>query len=101
MGAELVDSILDDYKTADISEGLRATLAFLEKMTLWPDALGPEDAATLRAAGVSEAAIDDAIQICAAFHMIVRLADSMNFKPPDTQGLKKMTPILLKRGYKL
>jgi len=93
--------VLDDYQSAPIEEPLRATLVFLEKMTLWPEALGPDDASALRAAGVSEEAIDDAIQICAAFAMIVRLADSMDFAPPNPKALKKMVPVLLSRGYLL
>ena len=101
MGEELVDSVLEDYKTAAIGEKLRATLAFLEKMTLWPEALSADDALTLRASGVSEDAIDDAIQVCTAFSMIVRLADSMDFAPPDKTGLTKMVPMMLKRGYRL
>ena len=96
-----MNAVLDDYRTAPIGEPLRSTLAFLEKMTLWPDALGPEDATTLRASGVSEAAIDDAIQVCAAFHMIVRLADSMDFQPLDVAALEKMAPIMRQRGYRL
>ena len=37
--------MLADYRTAKIAEGLRATLGFVEKLTLTPDEVGPADAA--------------------------------------------------------
>ena len=48
-------------------------------MTLVPGNVGPDDIALLRAAGVSDQAIGDALYACAYFNIIDRLADSFDF----------------------
>jgi alkylhydroperoxidase family enzyme len=90
--------VLEDYRSADIEPKLRAMLEFLDKLTLEPDSIGPDDADTLREAGLSEAAIEDAIVVCSAFHMITRLADAFAFALPEN-GWDAAVRNLLKRGY--
>jgi alkylhydroperoxidase family enzyme len=62
-----------------VDEPLRATLGFLEKLTLRPDELRAEDAEAVLAAGVRKDALVDAIHVAALFTMIVRLADSFDW----------------------
>ena len=50
-------------------------------MTVAPADVGPVDADAVRAAGVSDAAIEDALAVCAYFNLIDRLADSFGFTP--------------------
>ena len=57
---------LDNWRTAPIDSRLRATLGFLEKLTLHPNDVRAADVAPLRAVGVSDVAIEDAINVCAA-----------------------------------
>jgi alkylhydroperoxidase family enzyme len=78
---------------------LAATLAFLEKQTLRPDELGPEDADAVRAAGVSDAALRDAATVCALFNMIVRLADALGWDVPSWEWLMARAPAMLEGGY--
>ena len=69
-----------------MDEPLRATLGFLEKLTLRPDELRTQDAVDVLAAGVRKDALIDAIHIAALFTMIVRLADSFGWHvPPDRE----------------
>jgi alkylhydroperoxidase family enzyme len=82
-----------------VSEGLRATLGFLEKLTLTPDEVGPADAADVRAAGVSADALRDAIYVCALFNMITRMADALDFALLDERGYRAGARHLLARGY--
>ena len=49
--------MVEDYRSAPIDEKLRGTLALLEKMTLQPEQLGPEDVRKVLALGVSKQAI--------------------------------------------
>ena len=65
-----------------MEEPLRATLGFLEKLTLRPDELRAQDSEAVLAAGVREDALIDAIHIAALFNMIVRLADSFGWHVP-------------------
>ncbi len=76
-------------------------LEFLEKLTLKPDELGPEDAAAVRAAGVSDEAMVDAIHVAALFNMIVRLADSLGWDVPPYESFLARAPAMLASGYAL
>lgn len=93
-------AVLADRETAPISAGLRATLGYLEVMTLRPATLGPDDVARVRAAGVSDAALEDAIAVCAAFNVITRIADALGFRLHDEPSYRKMGATLLARGYR-
>lgn len=85
LSGELVQSILDDWRTAPIDEKLRAMLGFLEKLTLSPADVGPGDIVPLQAAGISRQAIEDAVYVCALFNIIDRIADSLNFAVPPAE----------------
>lgn len=76
-------------------------LAFVEKLTLRPEEVGPADAAAVRAAGVSDRALQDAITVCALFNMIVRLADSLGWDVPSVERLRQRAPAMLDGGYAL
>jgi len=80
-------------------EELRLTLGLLEKLTLRPAEVGPEDIAPLRAAGLSDEAIEDAIQICSHFNLFNRLADSLGFARYSAKSFRRHALMLLKAGY--
>jgi uncharacterized peroxidase-related enzyme len=96
-----VRAVLDDYRSAPIAAKLRAQLAFLEKLTLRPDEVRPRDIEPLRAAGLSDAAIEDAIQVCALFNIYDRMADSLGWYLPDAGGYAASAQNLMRRGYLL
>lgn len=98
--AALVQAVLADYRTAPISEKLRAMLAFLEKLTLQPAGVGPEDMAHLRAAGLSREEIEDALHSNALFNVINRVADSLGFDVGTEAIYQKSARMLLTSGYK-
>jgi uncharacterized peroxidase-related enzyme len=95
-----VDAVLADWRTAAIPDRVRATLGFLEKMTLAPERLTVEDLQPLRDVGVSDAAIEDAIHVCALFNIYTRLADSLGFDMPSQAAFARAADMLLKRGYR-
>jgi alkylhydroperoxidase family enzyme len=90
-----------DWRTAPIDLRLRAMLEFIEKMTLQPNALTREDAARVRAAGVSEEALVDAIHVAVLFSMIVRLADSLGWDVPTFDEFRDRADAMLAGGYRL
>jgi uncharacterized peroxidase-related enzyme len=98
---KLVDAVLTDWRTAPIDARLRATLGFLEKLTLAPTEVRPADLAPLRAAGVTDEGVEDAIHVCALFNIYDRLADSMGWHLPGADGYAASGRNLLKRGYLL
>ena len=94
-------AVIDDWRSAPLDAKLRATLGFLEKLTLRPNDLGPADVAPLRAAGLSDAAIEDAINACVLFNIYDRLADALGWYLPDAGGYAASAQNLMKRGYLL
>ena len=90
-----------DWRTAPIGEGLRAMLGFLEKLTLNPEELGSADAEAVRAAGVSDEAMVNAIHVGALFNMIARLAESLGWDVPTWEECLARGEAMLCRGYSL
>ncbi len=89
----------EDWRTAPVRPELKATLGFLEKLTLRPDELDPADAEAVYAAGVSRQALRDAATVCSLFSMIVRLADSFGWDVPPPERLAQRAPAMLEGGY--
>ena len=90
-----------DWRTAPVSPHIRATLGFLEKLTLRPDDVTRDDADAVRAAGVSDDALVDAIHVAALFNMIVRLADSLGWDVPPFEAFSERAQRMLESGYAL
>ena len=78
-------------------------LGYLEAVTLRPRDVGPGDAEAVRAEGVSDQAIVDALLVAAYFNLIDRLADSFAFEPISrtlgAEGLLRHEAKFLERGY--
>jgi alkylhydroperoxidase family enzyme len=97
----VVAAVCRDWRTAPVEAGLRATLGFLEKLTLNPDELCGADAEAVRAEGVATDALVDAIHIAAFFNMIVRIADSLGFDVPPAEALLARAEWRLTSSYRL
>lgn len=91
--------ILADYRTAPISESLRATLGLLATFTLDPDALTTDDVREVLATGVSKAAVNDAMQVAFLFNIYDRLADTLGWELPGEAYYPKAGVRLLTHGY--
>jgi len=100
MPRDIADQTLADYRTAPIAEPLRATLGFLETMTRTPKTLGPADARALLEAGVTSAALADAIAVATLFAIITRYANALAFAIPTGAEFDKAATMLLRRGYR-
>ena len=99
VGAAVTAAVIDDWRTAPVSEALRAALGFAERVTVDPDGVSAADVRPLREAGVSREAIDDVVHICAIFATINRVADAVDFAVPDDATEAASAKVLLKRGY--
>ena len=78
---------------------MQAILTLIEKLTLTPDQIDASDREALRAEGLSDAAIEDAVHVVALFSIIDRIADALGFAIPSQRGFESMAEVLLKRGY--
>jgi len=55
----------------------------------------------VRAAGVDDDALIDAIHVCALFNMIVRLADALGWNVPPEEAFRARAETMLAGGYEL
>ena len=76
-------------------------LGFIEKLTLRPEELTSPDADAVRATGVSDKAIVDAIHVAALFNMITRMADSLGWDVPEWESFLARADSMLATGYSL
>lgn len=97
--ADVADAAISDYRTAPISERLRATLRFLERMTTAPDELSAADAQAAFAAGLTVDELEDAAAVGALFNIITRYANALDFEIPSPEEFSRASGMLLKRGY--
>jgi len=66
-----------DYRQADLSPRERALCDFAVKLTHLAAEVGQEDIDALRAHGLDDAAISDAIQVVGYFNYVTRVADGV------------------------
>jgi len=95
------EAVERNWRTAPIDDRLRATLGFIEKLTLRPAELTAADAAVVLDTGVSREALVDAIHVAALFNMIVRLADSLGWDVPAFEEFHARADRMLAGGYAL
>jgi alkylhydroperoxidase family enzyme len=100
MGNDKVEAVLSDLATAPIGEPLRATLAFLGKVTREHDKVTAADVRPLLALGVTRSQIEDALNVCWAFNTIDRLADTFEFEVGPQSAFDAGAKMLLTRGYR-
>jgi uncharacterized peroxidase-related enzyme len=89
------------WRDASISRELQATLGLLEKLVRAPGSVTPSDVDTVRAVGVADEAIEQAVHVCAIFCVMNRLANALDFELPSPAAFERMAGPLLRFGYEL
>lgn len=92
--------MLADLEGAPISDGLRATLEFLRKVTLRHEEVTADDVRALLTWGVTPDQIRDALNVAFAFNVITRLADTFEFEVGPQASFEAGAKMLLSRGYR-
>src|SRR6266853_2883568 len=95
-----VMAVLAAWRTAQIPDRVRVALAFLEKLTLTADEIGPEDVIAACGQGISDAALRQVIYVCFIFATMDRIADALAFDLPDARTLKRYAWIATIYGYR-
>jgi uncharacterized peroxidase-related enzyme len=80
---------------------LAAIFGMLEKVTLTPDNVGPDDMTRAREAGLSHAAITDALYVCYFFNVINRMANAFDFRWETDADRRKLAAGLDRIGYRV
>ena len=76
-------AVARDWRTASLSSVDRALCGFAAKLTHTPGKMLPTDLDALRAAGLDDHTIHDAVQVIAYFNYINRVADALGVEPED------------------
>lgn len=71
----LIKSLLDDLDGAPVTDRMRALLAYVKKLNTLPSKLTTTDAGAALAAGNSEDALFEAVQVAGLFNMMNRLVE--------------------------
>ena len=97
--AEKVAAVLNDYRTAPISEAEKALFKFIEKVNRQSNTIGRADIAEVKAAGWPEEAIYDAISVCALFNFYNRWIDATGVQDMPAPGYQMSGRRLTTEGY--
>jgi len=101
VGTDVAADALAGQGDAVIGPRATAALVFLEKLALAPDAIGPGDADAVRAAGVSDEALDEAVRISVLFHVINRVMDTAGAGPLEGRSLAIARKVVGSAGYRV
>lgn len=93
-----MDKVLADWRTAPVRAEVKGALGFIEKLVTAGE-VTVDDVKAAYATGVTREMLVRAVQVCAAFTMIVRLADTFDFEVSTPAEFEAGAKALLKRGY--
>lgn len=96
---DLVDAVLEDYRTAPITEREKALFAFVDKVIRGSSQITRQDVAEARAAGWSDEALYDAITVCALFHFYNVWVDASGVGDMPAQAYAMSGRRLATEGY--
>lgn len=91
--------MLANLDSAPIAEPLKATLRLLGKVTRDHESVTAGDIGALAAQGLTRTHIEDALDVCFAFNVITRLADTFEFEVGSEASFDAGARHLLTRGY--
>ena len=77
----LLADLAQDWRRASLDEVDRALCAFAEKLTRAPASMAAADVQALRAAGLDDVAVHDAVQVVSYFNYVNRVADGLDVDP--------------------
>ncbi len=83
-----VEALLADIDTAPVEDRLKPLFAYVAKLNTLPSRMVPADAAAVLAAGLSEEALFEAIEVCGLFNLMNRLIEGagVNFDYAADRG---------------
>jgi alkylhydroperoxidase family enzyme len=95
----LVAAVLQDYRTAPISDREKELFAFIEKVNRDSSRLRKEDVEEVKAAGWSDEALYDAITVCALFNFYNKWIDATGVSDMTAAAYEVSGERLASGGY--
>ncbi|MGH7207184.1 MAG: carboxymuconolactone decarboxylase family protein [Nitrospiraceae bacterium] len=99
--ANITVQLLDRWRSSPFRPQIRAVLELLEKITSASSVIAPGDIERVRAAGVSDAAIVDALHVCFVFNVVNRLANAFGHAAASEGDQLAAARALHRFGYRL
>ena len=97
---QIVDLVLNDYQSADISDKLKSLLKIAGKVQQSGKAVSNQDVAEARRVGATDRDIHDTVLIAATFCMFNRYVDGLaSLTPMDAAAYEEMGKRLGEKGY--
>lgn len=81
----LLGGMVEDLASAEVDPKLYPVLEYLRKLTLTPTAMTQSDADAVFAAGWSEQALYDAVQVCCLYNFMNRFVEGLGLTPVPEQ----------------
>jgi uncharacterized peroxidase-related enzyme len=94
-------ALLDGWRDAHLDPRMRGAFELLERRATDPSRLTPADRALAHTAGLTDAAIDDALSVGFMFDLVNRLANVFGFSTVDETGRRKSAALLHRMGYRV
>ena len=82
----VLDALMQDVTTAPVAEALKPVLLYAKKLTETPARMTEQDAQAVYDAGWSEAALFDAIKVCALFNFMNRIVEGTGVSADTSAG---------------
>ena len=82
----MVDRFAADWRRAGLDDATLGLLELADRLTRSPASWGEEDVIRLRGLGWSDRAITDAVQVCAYFNYINRIAEGLGVDDEEWLG---------------
>ena len=98
---QITTESLDNWRHAGFKPHIVSTLDLLEKMTLAPGTITSDDILNLRARGISNNAIRDAMHVCFLFNLVNRLANALDYNYGTEGDALKAAAVLHRVQYNL
>ena len=81
-----MQALTSDYETARITDGEKAMLRYVDKLTRAPGAIKRDDVTALRDVGFSDGAILDICQVAAYYAFVNRIANGLGVELESDTG---------------
>jgi uncharacterized peroxidase-related enzyme len=99
-GASIVDDVISDANTADVSPKMRALLHIAGKVQILGKEIKPDDIEAARTVGANDRDIHDTVLIAATFSMFNRYVDGLaSLTPADPDAYAEMGERMATKGY--
>jgi uncharacterized peroxidase-related enzyme len=85
----VLDGLMENVETADISPALKPVFHFVRKLTQAPARMTQADADAVTAAGWNERAYHEMVILCCRMNFMNRLSDGFGLAPPDPDTMKQ------------